>query len=274
MRSGADATCTQGDFVAANELKAQLDDAVQAAAAARADKATGTADSLPPIRIASLGGGPGNDALGCLLFAALCGASANKATAEGAGEAIQSDFHRQLKVTVYDFCRGWEDIVKQVSAALPVVMSGIIDELPLGSSRPPPPPWHSMEFAVCDLQLPPSSATNAEVMRDASEVDLIVCSFCCHESGAATKRPLSENLLRRLLQEMKYGSALLVIDLWEKSISEVANLIKETGEDSCQQSSGSFVLIRLGSTRDFPFKGLFAIKAPDKSSRDDENFAL
>ena len=260
--------------MAANELKAQLDNAVQTAAAARVDKATGTTDSLPPIRIASLGGGPGNDALGCLLFAALCDTSASKATAAGAGEGTQPIFYRQLKVTVYDFCRGWEDVVNQVSAALPAVMSGIIDELALGSSRPPPPPWHSLEFAVCDLQLPPSSATNAEVMRGASEVDLIVCSFCCHESGAATKRPLSENLLRRLLQEMKYGSALLVIDLWEKSITEVANLIKEIGKDSCQQSSGSFVLMRLGSSRDFPFKGLFAVKAPDKLSRDNENFAL
>ncbi len=261
MRSGgADKTRTQGDFVAANELKAQLDDAVRAAAATGADAAASTAGSLPPIRIASLGGGPGNDALGFLLFAVLCGTSASKAPVVGAAKTTHPDFHRRLKVTVYDFCRGWEDIVKQVGAALPAVMSGIIDENTSESSRPPPPPPYSLEFAVCDLQQPPSSAKNADVMRGASEVDLTICSFCCHESGAATKRPLSDNLLRRLLQEMKHGAALLVIDLWEKSISEVAILIEETGKDSGQQSTGSFVVMRLGSSRDFPFKGLFAVK--------------
>ena len=249
--------------MAANELKAQLDDAVRAAAVAAADVAASTPDSLPPIRIASLGGGPGNDALGCLLFATLCGTSASKATVAGAAKNTHlPSYHRRLKLTVYDFCHGWEDIVKQVAAALPAVMSSIIDEHPSESvqSLPLPPPLHSLEFAVCDLQLPPSSPTNAEVMRSASEVDLTVCSFCCHESGAATKRPLSENLLRRLLQEMKYGAALLVIDLWEKSISEVENLIGETGKVSGQQSNGSFVVMRLGSSRDFPFKGLFAVK--------------
>ena len=122
-----------------------------------------------------------------------------------------------------------------------------------------------LDFALCDLQLPPSSATNADVTRSASEVDLIVCSFCCHESGAATKRPLSTNLLGKLLQEMKSGAALLVIDLWEKSINEVAELIDEKVKSGGQHSNDSFVVTRLGSSRNFPFKGLFAVKAPKQS---------
>ena len=150
--------------------------------------------------------------------------------------------------------------MRQVAAAIPEVMASITDEFPSGSSPPSPALQYSLDFALCDLQLPPSSATNADVTRSASEVDLIVCSFCCHESGAATKRPLSTNLLGKLLQEMKSGAALLVIDLWEKSISEVENLIGETGKVSGQQSNGSFVVMRLGSSRDFPFKGLFAVK--------------
>ena len=262
--------CAQGDFVAASELKVQLDDAKRAAEAAEAAEADVTGsevNSLPPIRIASLGGGPGNDALGCLLFASLCVTNPTKGANSVASpvQASRPKHLRRLQVTVYDFCRDWEEIVRQVGAALPMVMASITDELPSGSSRPSALQC-SLGFALCDLQLPPSSATNVDVTRSASEVDLIVCSFCCHESGAATKRPLSANLLGQLLQEMKYGAALLVIDLWEKSINEVAELIDEKLKDGVQHSNGSFVVIRLGSSRNFPFKGLFAVKSPKQSN--------
>lgn len=244
--------------MAASELKAELDVAKRAAATAAAEvTAVASTTDLPPIRIASLGGGPGNDAVGCLLFAALC---ASDKRVETCSEETPGKL-RQLEVTVYDFCPGWAGIVKQVAAALPAVMHTIVDGDGAISSAAPPL-QHSLEFALCDLQLPPSSTVNSAVMCSAAELDLVVCSYCCHESGAATRRPLSENLLRRLLQEMKCDAALLVIDLWEKSINEVAALIQDVGNIDHGQC-GSFAVMRLGSSRDFPFKGLFAVKISD-----------
>ena len=52
------------------------------------------------------------------------------------------------------------------------------------------------------------------------------------------------------------GAAVLVIDLWEKSITEVVALIEEIREE---EPKDQFVVTRLGSSRDFPFKGLFAV---------------
>ena len=123
---GQSRTHVQGDFVAASELKAQLDKAKQAADDAAAD-ASGCPPSplrleqcpdcrAAPIRIASLGGGPGNDAVGCLLFAALCASTPLE-------DGIQP---RCLALTVYDFCPGWEEVVKQVAAAMPAVMPAVM----------------------------------------------------------------------------------------------------------------------------------------------------
>jgi hypothetical protein len=170
----------------------------------------------------------GNDAVGYFLFAELCAAAAaassqtqaaqetaHPVSAAGARdndratqEHIRTDARRALEVMVYDFCPGWGDIVRRVAAALPAALHDIVS--PLGGSPPPPPPAsvqssankisaaaavaassRELKFAVCDLQLAPSSPTNAAVMRGANDVDLTICCFCCHESGAATVQPQS-----------------------------------------------------------------------------------
>jgi anthranilate phosphoribosyltransferase len=88
-----------------------------------------------------------------------------------------------------------------------------------------------------------------------------------NNSHTPTKRPAfflaAENLLRQLLIEMKPGAALLVLDLWKKSVDEVAALIETVTAEEAEEAEGnekgvgeggggsnvSFTILRLGSQR-------------------------
>ena len=192
------------------------------------------------VRVSSVGGGPGNDAVGYLLFSALVAAD----TAPP-----------QTAVTVYDFCPEWGETVDAVAAALPSALGGIAiedDETAAHSSGEVAKGGEMrLGFELCDLRQPPSAAVNGRVVAAAPGVDLTICSFCCHESGAASVAPPSANLLRALLCKARLGSALLVLDLWKQCVEEVAELVRAVG---------GFALYPLGSSQHFPFKGFVAVR--------------
>ena len=192
------------------------------------------------VRVSSVGGGPGNDAVGYLLFSALV--AADRAPP-------------QTAVTVYDFCPEWGETVDAVAAALPAALGGIAiedDETAAHSSGEVAKGGEMrLGFELCDLRQPPSAAVNGRVVAAAPGVDLTICSFCCHESGAAGVQPPSANLLRALLCKAGLGSALLVLDLWKQCVEEVAELVR---------AIGGFVLYPLGSSQHFPFKGFVAVR--------------
>ena len=189
------------------------------------------------VRVSSVGGGPGNDAVGYLLFSALV--AADRAPP-------------QTAVTVYDFCPEWGETVDAVAAALPAALGGIaIEDDETAAHSTGVRGEMRLGFELCDLRQPPSAAVNGRVVAAAPGVDLTICSFCCHESGAASVQPPSANLLRALLCKARLGSALLVLDLWKQCVEEVAELVRAVG---------GFALYPLGSSQHFPFKGFVAVR--------------
>jgi hypothetical protein len=244
-----DARCDDGSSVKGEQAGAghRLQAALRAAVAA----GDGT------LRVASIGGGPGNDAVGFLLFNAL---------------ALRAP---RCEATVYDFADSWRPICGAVHAALcSSPAAALVSEdtaLPAtalaganaseGADVPSEttPRKLSLRFSLCDLQAPAEAPSNAALLAAAAsgESRVFLFSYCCYEARAH-----EHPLLPRILRDCAAGSVLVFLDMRERDVDRVRALASTLGPGS------SFHARRLGSRRNFPFKGLLLVKADAASGGD------
>ena len=111
-----------------------------------------------PWRILSLGGGPGNDLHGALLFRQLLFKDAGTKTT--VSEAQSTDTRLALS-WVFDFAPQWQSIVRRLS-------NFITEEIC---------------WAPCDLTQPLCAEVNAELALRVRGANVIVCSYVLHEVG-------------------------------------------------------------------------------------------
>ena len=178
------------------------------------------------VRVASIGGGPGNDAVGLLVY------HKQQPEIRMIGPRINLD--------VYDFCAEWEPIVRSVGNAFKCgndqQSSSSFDKIDV-----------RFDFNLADLITHTSDPINKRLLVAAPETDVFIFSNVCHET-----RAWEHTMLPEILRLAPPGSLFLFVDLWKKDLKCV---------NECILQVGSFKTMFLGSSQAFPFKALVAKKA-------------
>jgi len=224
VRKGGDCSHTAGNADDNSSTAASSRAYVVKGSSSRSDKSNGGDNRR--VCVASVGGGPGNDAVG---FAVFNGLSAAPFAA--------------VDMVVYDFCDAWRPLVEQVGAALGSpdanpeeevarrkIVGHVAEEsaqLGNGSSKrygadriASATVELSLRFSLADLTASASAEVNAPLLDAAAATDLFLFCYVCHESNA-----WHHDVLPNLLQRASPGALFLFVDLWRKDLDMIADCV-------------------------------------------------
>lgn len=157
-------------------------------------------NSLPEgTKVASVGGGPGSDACGFLVYNQLLEHPA-----------------QNVEVCVYDFSLSWQHIVEIVSKCNAVE--------PLGK----------VLFHQCDLQASSSNDVNRHIMNHVQTYDFWLFCYVIHESRAC-----EHLLLGELLKVAKHGARFIILEACTPDLDLLINTASSVGEFEVQRIGGS-----------------------------------
>ena len=139
------------------------------------------------LHVASVGGGPANDACGFLVFSAL-----------------QPWVAAGIKLTVYDFTEVWEPIVHSIAGCDEVSNLGATDNTEL-------------DFELCDLQAPIDAQINQHILANASTISYWLFSHVVHEARAC-QFPLMLEIMHRA----RAGSKFIVLEAFAGDLDLVS----------------------------------------------------
>ena len=197
------------------------------------------------VRVLSIGGGPGNDLAGFLVFNALV----RRATS--------------VHATVYDFSSSWQEIVEEgvacfsdseLAAADPPTVALVDSRNDSSDSRNAAPtavapavivPAIAINFALADLRAPIEEPVNQDVLQAAPEADFFLFSYVARESAAANY-PLLGELLRRA----KKGSVFIFLDPSILDVNAVTAVVEAVLPEQ------NYAKFPVGSHRLYPFIGV------------------
>jgi hypothetical protein len=223
------------------------------------------------VRVASIGGGPGNDAVGYVLY--------NRQQPRPGGLLPPT----RIDVTVFDFCPEWEPIVRSVGTAL--AATGHAASQYLGGNASDQSWFREasqrnasaaggalstslldvrFDFRLADLTAHTSSAVNTSLLQAVPDTDVFLFSNVCHET-----RAWEHTMLPEILRNASPGALFLFVDLWRKDLELVRQCIATNTE------AGHYDKVQfLGTTRAFPFKALaaqrsdrVAAQSPEKKTK-------
>jgi len=197
------------------------------------------------VRVLSIGGGPGNDLAGFLVFNALV----RRATS--------------VHATVYDFSSSWQEIVEEgvacfsdseLAAADPPTVALVDSRNDSSDSRNAAHtavapavivPAIAINFALADLRAPIEEPVNQDVLQAAPEADFFLFSYVARESAAANY-PLLGELLRRA----KKGSVFIFLDPSILDVNAVTAVVEAVLPEQ------NYAKFPVGSHRLYPFIGV------------------
>lgn len=208
------------------------------------------------LKVASIGGGPGNDAFGAFVFAALC-----------PGQPF-----RRVEATVYDFSLRWQPLCEATADAS--VLQNVAQLLAQGQT---PLLDLALSFRLCDLRRDGSAEVNQHVMESAyaadaaHAVDVFLFSHVVRESRAC-----EHELLPALLRACQPGAVFVFLDMQRHDLTPVLELVatveRELERDmerapsgataaTCTTATGArtpprFERVRLGEAPEYGFFGL------------------
>lgn len=186
--------------------------------------------SASSLNVVSLGCGPGNDAVGAILWA-----------------VHRGDFER-VHVDAFDFAEGWGPVVESVGEAcqpqrdteMELLRVGLLQNIQV-----------SMRFGLADLRAP--AEENRAIMDAVMAADIVMLMYCVHESQAA-----EHELFPAMLGALRSGCSVVVCDMWNKCIDAITTCVAKTEA----ATEVKYVCIPLGSEQAFPFKGVCITKLP------------
>jgi len=173
---------------------------------------------VPEVRVASLGGGPGNDACGFLAYNAL------------------HNVAERVAATVFDFSEAWEPLCKAIGGE--AVMPLVAAELGCGAA---------LDFARVDLRAAVDAEENQALVKDLALFDFFLFSYVCREAQAC-----SHELLPEMLKRAKTGACFVFLDQFTGDIAEVVSLVERVQGSGCC----AFEIIKLGGSREYGFNGV------------------
>ena len=186
------------------------------------------------LRVASVGGGPGNDAYGAMLFAALMRGKQHQ----------RCWWWDRVAATVFDFSTSWRPFCEAAGSAAAVRASAEA-LLPLVA------PDFTLRFQEANLRAPVGAPVNAALLQAAADTDLYLFSHVVRESRAC-----EHELLPELLRRCRPGAAFVFLDMQVSDLDRVRALVEEL----VRTSTPELAIIRLGGSQEFPFFGLATIK--------------
>lgn len=188
------------------------------------------------VRVASIGGGPANDAIGFVVF-----------------NSLQERPFANVEVVVHDFCPAWGGIVETIATAL----SHARDDARREGARQrvlcnatTAPCDHvaqvdvALSFSLADLTAHPQDEVNSRLVTCAPATDVFLFCYVCHESTA-----WDHEVLPSLLRTATGGALFLFVDLWRKDLDRIEACVTAT-------CPGQYDTAILGSTQAYPFKAL------------------
>eukprot|EP01061_Rhynchopus_euleeides_P003794 TRINITY_DN13066_c0_g1_i1.p1 TRINITY_DN13066_c0_g1~~TRINITY_DN13066_c0_g1_i1.p1 ORF type:complete len:405 (+),score=141.15 TRINITY_DN13066_c0_g1_i1:55-1215(+) len=184
----------------------------------------GVLPEAPVIRVASIGGGPGNDALGFSVFANIFGEQ------HGWCQAVEVDS------TVYDFAPGWGNVVEKLDAALQD--ASVASLIPLARTR--------FSFELCDLQHNAGEPTNAALMGAVPTFHYFMFCYCLHESRALSM----SDLFAEVCRTAQPGAVIVVLEVFKQVALDAAEVAAEYG----------FAYHDVPSGTNAPFNGGYFVK--------------
>lgn len=189
------------------------------------------------LRVASIGGGPANDACGAFVFAALLGR------------------WRRVDATVFDFSVAWRPFCEAI--AEPDLLKSCAQLLSEGRAHCE----FSLGFHEADLREPVSAGVNERLLAAAPDVDLFLFSFVVRESEAC-----KHELLPALLRSSQKGAVFVFMDMHVTDLVPVKELVERLQqEDSECPSDGkctacSFESVSVGGSEQYAFFGIAFVK--------------
>ena len=215
------------------------------------------------LQVASVGGGPANDACGSFIFASLLGSSLAR-----------------VEATVFDFTSVWEPFCERIAdVALLGNLAAMLADAAAPEPEPEPeqgqgkqakaepqPAQHrqnqqfALSFALADLRAPPSAAINDTLLRSHTPTtDLFLFSHVVRESAAC-----EHDLLPAILRSCKRGAVLVFLDMQWSDLHTVQELVTRVeAEDAAavaaaaaRPSTTRFEVMRVGESQEYPMFGL------------------
>ena len=176
------------------------------------------------LNIVSLGCGPGNDAVGAILW------------------AVHTGGFERVHVEAFDFAEGWGPVVEAVEEACQpqcdpereLERVGLLKNVTV-----------SLQFGLADLRQGPEE--NVPILEAVQGADIVMLMYCAHESQAA-----EHQLFPAVLGALRPGCSVVVCDMWTKCIDAIMACVTKTEAEK----GASFDCVPLGSEQAFPFKGV------------------
>lgn len=170
--------------------------------------------AISPIKLTSLGGGPGYD------FVAAALASSYHYSSQQQQQHIQHEAEYShgttisratpIHATVFDYEEGWKDLVSSMS-------NSVQSCLPQGDV-------HRCEFGgACDITLPLSDPVNRRCREQVSSTDLWICCYCVAEN-ANKLRESNYVFFQKLFSDAREGSLFLFTETTHRLWPEIAEI--------------------------------------------------
>lgn len=226
-----------------------------------------------PLKIVSVGGGPGNDLVGAIAFF----------------KTFLNHRYSRIATVSYDFSQSWKGICEVIHAAmLPkeghglAVSEGLVhifdcvqqafEKTEHGLASKPKQsnkdnatdvsqnkmlPYDSigLKYQSCDLKLPATDPLNRTILHQDIDADVYLFSHVVYETNAC-----AFELLPALLKRAKNKNVIFIfLDPHQKTMNEIRQLASVCNEEALQATEGAssyYEMIDLGSSADYPFKGV------------------
>jgi len=194
------------------------------------------------LQVASVGGGPGNDACGAFLFAAI----------------VQR--WQRVEAQVFDFSPVWRPYCEAI--ADPDLLKSALHLLTEGGTTPE----LALSFHEADLRAPSAAVVNERVLAETSSMDLFLFSHVTRESQACR-----HELLPTLLRRSQPGAIFIFLDMYISDMTEVQDLVRQVEQEDlaaavdvnggASSAVSRFKVVRVGCSEErYAFSGLAACK--------------
>uniref|UniRef100_A0A7S4N5E0 Uncharacterized protein n=1 Tax=Odontella aurita TaxID=265563 RepID=A0A7S4N5E0_9STRA len=173
-----------------------------------------------PLKLISLGGGPGYDFVAAVLAASFHSASKQKQQhhEDDGSNRIGVVRATPIHATVFDYESGWADLVS-------IMSNSVRSCLPQGGV-------HSCDFGKCDITASLSSPVNMKCREQVNKADVFICSYCVAEN-AKELRKKDYIFFKDLFWEMSEGSLFIFTEtthrLWPELVEVAQNTCDRLG---------------------------------------------
>ena len=231
-----------------------------------------------PLKIVSVGGGPGNDLVGAIAFF----------------KTFLNHRYSRIATVSYDFSQSWKGICEVIHAAmLPAegqdglaVSEGLVhifdcvqqafektehglapkpvqsdkDHVTdISQNRTLPYDSIGLKYQSCDLKLPATDPVNRTILHQDIDADVYLFSHVVYETNAC-----AFELLPTLLKHAKHKNVIFIfLDPHQKTMNEIRQLACACNEEVLHAPNKGassygyyYEIIDLGSSADYPFKGV------------------